>query len=108
MQAGPKLNTMKLFYFPWMLLMVYSCVNETSNENNGQLIFEQNCVTCHGLKGNLQVSGASDLTKSNLEKEQLKKVIKEGRNAMNPYKNILSDSQIDAVANYVHELRVNK
>lgn len=88
--------------------MGFSCVNETSNENKGQLIFEQNCVTCHGLNGNLQVSGASDLTKSDLDKEQLIKVIKEGRNSMNPYKDLLTEPQIDAVANYVHELRVNK
>ena len=108
MQAGLNFHTMQLLCFSWILAMAFSCTNETSNKNKGQLIFEKNCVTCHGLKGDLQVSGASDLTRSNLEKEQLINVIKDGRNAMNPYKGILTESQIDSVANYVYQLRVNK
>ena len=98
---------MRFVCFSCILLIAFSCANETSNKNSGKLIFENNCVNCHGLKGNLQVSGASDLTSSDLDKKQVINVISEGRNNMNPYKGILSDSQIDAVANYVFKLRSN-
>ena len=59
-------------------------------------------------KGNLQVSGASDLTKSSLSEEQIINVIKKGRNAMSPYEKLLTESQINAVATYVQGLRLNK
>jgi len=99
---------MRFRYFIWVSLLISSCTNENSNKNSGKLIFEKNCVTCHGLKGNLQVSGASDLTASQLSKEQMIEVIKDGRNTMSPYKGTLSASEINAVAKHVIDLRAKK
>ena len=109
MQVGHNLTIMKFFNVSWILLLFLSCANEPENfEVNGQEIFESNCIQCHGLKGNLQVSGASDLTKSNLSEEQIINFIKKGRNAMIPYEKLLTESQINAVATYVQGLRLNK
>ena len=75
--------------------MFLSCANEPENfEVNGRKFWIK-LHSCHGLKGNLQVSGASDLTKSDLSKEQIINVIKKGRNAMSHMKN-LTESQINA------------
>ena len=92
----------------FVVFFIFSCVNENSNNNEGKQIYENKCVTCHGLKGNAQASGASDLTVSELSKEKLIEVIKNGRNSMRPYKEELSESQIDSVAKYVIELRLKK
>ncbi len=96
----------RCFFF--IVLLVVSCVNESSNQKKGKQIFEKNCSTCHGLKGSLQASGASDLTISKLNKQQLIQVIRDGRRSMGSYKGTLSDSQIDSVAKYVMDLRPKK
>lgn len=71
----------------------------------GKLIFKQYCVVCHGMDGKLAVSGAKDLSVSVLPIEERINQITNGKGLMTPYKDILSTDQIQAVSEYLVELR---
>ncbi|MEM1215407.1 MAG: cytochrome c [Bacteroidota bacterium] len=72
---------------------------------DGKKIYRQNCVTCHGLKGDMGASGAHDLTASELGLEERKIVIAKGRGVMTPFEGVLSPEKIAAVAKYTLELK---
>lgn len=72
---------------------------------DGQKIYKQYCVTCHGLYGDMGASGAHDLTASTLSVEERIAVITNGRGAMTPFQTLLKPDQIEAVATYTRELR---
>ncbi|TVR75810.1 MAG: cytochrome c [Chitinophagaceae bacterium] len=79
--------------------------NLTAQQKEGLRIYDIHCKTCHGAKGNLKLSGASDLTISVLSMEESIEVISEGRGAMMPFKIFLNESELEAVASYVHLFR---
>ncbi len=93
-----------------ILLCIYFACSPSSEEGavNGQKIFKDNCIVCHGIKGNMGAAGAFDLTKSTLSLEERINVISNGRNGMTPFKSILSSEKIEAVAEYVEGLRENE
>ncbi len=109
----------KALAFMAMMLIIYSYgVSETkapfmkkdtveSNANlvDGKAIYIAKCTTCHGEDGKLGLSGAKDLTVSVLTQDEKKSIILNGKNGMAGYKDQLSDSQIEAVLNYVSELK---
>lgn len=66
---------------------------------DGKTLYEANCKICHGNDGKLGMAGASDLTKTTLTVSDIKSVILNGKNAMNPIE--MSDEQAAAVADYV-------
>ena len=72
----------------------------------GKSIYESKCIICHGADGKLALSGAKDLTQSQLTLEQKTELIKNGKNAMMPYKDQLTDEQVKAVAEYVTSMQV--
>lgn len=72
---------------------------------SGKSIYESKCANCHGNDGKLGLSGAKDLTASTLSHDENIAIISNGKNAMQSFKNDLSAEQIEAVANYVEELR---
>ncbi len=72
---------------------------------DGEKIYKQYCVTCHGLYGDMGASGAHDLTKSQLPLEERIAVITKGRNTMTGFESILDEARIKAVAEYVVKLR---
>ena len=72
---------------------------------DGQKIYKQYCVTCHGLYGDMGASGAHDLTGSVLTVEERIPVITKGRGAMTPFENLLDEDEIAAVAKYTLELK---
>ena len=72
---------------------------------DGQKIYKQYCVTCHGLYGDMGASGAHDLTGSELTVEERIPVITKGRGAMTPFENLLDEDEIAAVAKYTLELK---
>lgn len=80
---------------------------ETAGTSNrrGQLIYKQYCVICHGADGKLAVSGAKDLSISTIPMEERINQITNGKGLMTPYKDILSEEQINAVALYLDELK---
>lgn len=68
---------------------------------SGKEIFEEKCTLCHGNDGKLGLSGAKDLSVTQLDHQSLVNIISEGKNTMAPYKGILSPEQIEAVTNYI-------
>ena len=72
---------------------------------DGKKIYKQYCVTCHGLYGDMGASGAFNLTTSELSVEERVQVITNGRNTMTPFKTLLSEEKIKAVAEYTLELK---
>jgi len=71
---------------------------------NGEKIYKQYCVTCHGLYGDMGASGAYNLTVSELSLEERIAVIKNGRNTMSSFDPLLEDEEIKAVAEYTQTL----
>ena len=68
---------------------------------NGKDIFNDKCSLCHGTDGKLGMSGAKDLSITQLNHAGILEIIANGKNAMAPYKEALSVEQIEAVALYI-------
>lgn len=67
----------------------------------GESIYLNNCAVCHGNDGQKGLSGSPMLTESELGYEDIVNRIQKGKNAMPAYEGLLSEEQIDAVAQYV-------
>lgn len=67
----------------------------------GKEIFEEKCTLCHGGDGKLGLSGAKDLSASQLNHPDIVTIITEGKNAMAAYKTSLTPEQIETVASYI-------
>lgn len=72
---------------------------------DGEKVFKQYCVACHGLYGDMGASGAANLQVSVLPVEERVKVITDGRKAMVGFKALLDEAQIKAVAEYTMKLK---
>lgn len=74
---------------------------------DGEKIYKQYCVTCHGVYGDMGASGAFNLTESKLTAEERINVITNGRTGtvMVAFKTTLSEEQIAAVAKYTESLK---
>lgn len=68
-------------------------------------LFRTHCAICHGFKGNMMVNGAKDLTKSKIPLNEAVAQVYHGKGLMTPYKGILSDTEIVALAKYSETLR---
>jgi len=106
----------KLIVFLAIAGIVWACGGDKSTENDkanntppvaldGKKIYKQNCVTCHGLYGDMGASGAFNLTTSELGVEERKLVITKGRGAMTPFENLLDEAEIEAVVKYTLTLK---
>ena len=76
----------------------------------GEKIFNDNCITCHGIDGKKKHSGAKDLSISTLSIEECIKVISSaqtigGRLHAPRFPAELSDDEIKDVAQYIVTLR---
>jgi len=78
------------------------------NPDLGKKIFKQYCALCHGADGKLGVNGAGDLTASALPETEVVARIAKGKGLMTPFEEILSETQIKAVADYVIAMRGEK
>ncbi len=74
------------------------------SNRKGKLIYKQYCQLCHGADGKLGLSGAKDLSISEIDMEERINQITNGKGMMTPYKDILSKEQIQSVAEYLDEL----
>lgn len=72
---------------------------------NGRIVFQNNCIRCHGYEGNLGKQGAKNLQVSKLNDSQLLEIISNGKWAMPKWKKLLTPEQLSAVALYVKSLR---
>lgn len=72
----------------------------------GKTVYDHSCVTCHGADGKLGLNGAKDLSVSQLNDDDKKTLIRNGKNSMPPYsKDVLTDEQLDAVVLYIGTLK---
>ena len=67
----------------------------------GKEIFEQKCSLCHGSEDKLKMSGAKDLSVTQLQHSGIVDIITNGKNTMAAYKETLTPEQIEAVASYI-------
>lgn len=72
---------------------------------NGALIFNRNCKICHGIDGRLGLNGAKDLTASVLREQERIDIITGGKKIMPPFKTVLSEKEIQAVAAFTLSLK---
>ena len=70
----------------------------------GEKTYKKLCVACHGPDGKLALNGAKMFSESTLTWEERISVVTNGKNAMTPYKGVLSEAEIKAVAAYTIEL----
>jgi cytochrome c6 len=77
----------------------------TAAAPDGQVVYEDNCVLCHGGDGSRGTGGATDLATSVLDHGGLQNVITNGRAGMKAYKDILTPQEIEAVTSYIETLR---
>lgn len=74
----------------------------------GKSVYESQCLNCHGPTGESQLSGAKDLSISEMSMTEVENIIKKGKNTMPAFEKVLTDEQTKAVAEYVHSFRNKK
>lgn len=68
---------------------------------SGKEIYEEKCTLCHGGDGKLGLSGAKDITTTQLNHTDIVTLIANGKNTMPAFNNSLNTEQIEAVTNYI-------
>lgn len=66
---------------------------------NAQVLYTDNCALCHGADGKLGMTGAKDLSVTQMQKDSIQQVILNGKGAMKAVP--LSQEQAAAIADYV-------
>ena len=90
---------------------ILACAGKENNKAvetadvDGAAVYKKYCTLCHGANGKLGVNGSKDITASTLSKAELIELIKNGKNAMTPFKGVLTDAEIDAVAAYTFTIK---
>lgn len=79
--------------------------NLSATTLNGQELFKAGCTSCHGEDGKLGLMGAPDLSASAMDISAKMEIIKNGKGAMTPFSEILTEVQIKAVAEYSESLK---
>lgn len=113
----------KLLFFLLLTVAIGACSGKSSSNDqslaakaypaekkaaDGQKIFRQYCVTCHGIYGDMGAGGAANLAASSLSAEERILVITNGRNTMASFASLLSEEKIQAVAEYTMQLSTGK
>ena len=75
-----------------------------TSTTNGKEIFITACAQCHGDDGKKGVMGAADLSVTPMDQKTILSTIKNGKGTMIGYDDVLSEAQIQAVAEYVQGL----
>jgi len=69
-------------------------------------LFTIHCSSCHGATGDLGVSGAKNLQKSKLNLQEIKQIIREGKNGMPSFEGIIEkENQLDSIAQYAKKMQ---
>ncbi len=72
---------------------------------NGKLLYNAACASCHGADGKLGLTGASDLTATTFTHSEKVAIITDGKGNMTPFRGQLSEQDIEAVATYVDSMK---
>lgn len=80
---------------------------ETVDEGDGSIegFYITHCKMCHGEDGKLGLSGAKDLSESTLSDDEIREIIKNGKNSMQGYDKYFNDQQLDEMIAFVKGLR---
>ena len=81
-------------------LLALSTHSQAAPPAPGQLIFQKNCVRCHGKDGRLGLNGAHDLTKSNLNTMGRTYLVTNGMGKMPSFGKALTAAQVAQVVAY--------
>ena len=99
------LATLSFFFIVVSFSLAYKSKAAKAGEKiiaiNGKQIFTEKCALCHGGDGKLGVSGAKDLSVTQLPHAGIVEIVTNGKNTMAPYKETLTAEQIEAVASYI-------
>ncbi len=98
-----------ILYSLFIGLLLWGCGGQTEKDLpkalSGHQIFMKHCKICHGADGKMGLNGAKLLPDSELSLEERIKHISQGKGAMQPYKDILTAEQIQAVAEFTLSLK---
>ncbi|MFN0274542.1 MAG: c-type cytochrome [Chitinophagales bacterium] len=104
----------KLLIFFMPAAIFFSCGKEEKKDivekkqakeaMSGKDIYTKYCKLCHGVDGKLGLSNAADLSISVLTTQEKINVITNGRKAMTPFKDQLTQEQIRLVTEYIETL----
>jgi mono/diheme cytochrome c family protein len=97
-------------------LVLFSCGSSDSASVTGSAssdqdsfivseLYAQRCATCHGMEGNMSMGGAKKLTECVSSKEEITAQIRYGKGTMPPFGEMLTDKQINALAEHVLTFR---
>lgn len=67
---------------------------------NPEKIWKSKCISCHGLRGNLGANGAANLQEATSSLDYRVQIITNGKGVMTPWKDLLSEEEILAIAEY--------
>jgi len=82
-----------------------SKTEDTTVLMTAEQVYKTNCALCHGDDGKLGLTGATDLSASQLDETGITMIIREGKGAMAPFKSVLSEDEIKAVTQHVKSLQ---
>lgn len=99
--------------FFMVLVFMYACKSQPktctdceSTVQTGQVLYFNQCSSCHGADGSLGVSGAKDLSKSKMNNSQIKYILSEGKGAMPSQIELIGNpTKMDSVIEFVKQLR---
>ena len=75
--------------------------HDNSGIVDAKALYENNCASCHGADGKLNLGGAKDLSVTQLDVAGINNLIRQGKGMMPPAME-LTPEQANAVAEYVH------
>ena len=70
---------------------------------HGKILYENNCITCHGESGDKQLDMAANLQTISLSDLEIKNAITQGKGSMPSFAS-LSEGELDVITNYVKTL----
>ncbi|MCC6690929.1 MAG: c-type cytochrome [Bacteroidia bacterium] len=79
--------------------------NNPGELTNGQTIYTQLCVRCHGEDGKAELMGASNLSLSQMDDAAISEIIINGKNTMPKFGDQLNKEQLASVVQHIKTLR---
>jgi len=76
-----------------------------SLNGHGMALYKAQCMVCHGKDGKAKLSGAKDLTLSQMTDPEIRSIVEKGKNAMPPMHDLFNEQEMKALVSYVKSLR---
>ncbi|MDQ3190836.1 MAG: SirB2 family protein [Bacteroidota bacterium] len=72
---------------------------------HGEALYSAYCVQCHGKDGKLMLQEASDLSNTQMDRNEMMEIIYTGKGRMPAFNQVLTAREMEAVVTYVETLR---